>query len=298
MKLLKLIMPIVVVIVLLASPGQFAQFRDVHQVGLLAQEKMTMDEYTQQLADWQKREADAKAAIATVEAEIAALKEEVAKVDEENNKVWQEIYAAIGATEAEVREFMGNLDNLEGEVDGLSNLSPDELYKRRKEIDEIEARLAEMKQSKISVLTEAMDKIAVIEGKIAQLRATLDAARKWDEYVVMNGDYLWKIAKKDDIYGDPYQWIRIYTKNRELIKDPDLIYPDWNLKIQRRLEDNEYLVAKGDFLKLIAEKPEVYGDPSRWTEIYEANKGIIEKSNKTEGSKMLYPYQILIVPGK
>jgi nucleoid-associated protein YgaU len=286
MKLHKLIMPVVVVIALLASSGLFAQ------------EKMTMEEYTQQLAEWQKREADAKAAIKTVEAEIAALKEEINKTDEENNKVWQEIYAMIGATEAEVREFMSNLDNLEGEVDGLSNLSADDLYKRRKEIDEIEAKLAEMKKSKISVLTEAMDKIAVIEGKIAQLRATLDAARKWDEYVVMKGDYLWKIAKKDDIYGDPYQWIRIYTKNRDLIKDPDLIYPDWNLKIQRRLEDNEYLVAKGDFLKLIAEKPEVYGDPSRWTEIYEANKDIIEKSNKTEGSKMLYPYQILVIPGK
>lgn len=286
MKLHKLIMPVVVVFALLASSGLFAQ------------EKMTMEEYTQQLAEWQKREADAKAAIKTVEAEIAALKEEINKTDEENNKVWQEIYAMIGATEAEVREFMSNLDNLEGEVDGLSNLSPDDLYKRRKEIDEIEAKLAEMKKSKISVLTEAMDKIAVIEGKIAQLRATLDAARKWDEYVVMKGDYLWKIAKKDDIYGDPYQWIRIYTKNRDLIKDPDLIYPDWNLKIQRRLEDNEYLVAKGDFLKLIAEKPEVYGDPSRWTEIYEANKDIIEKSNKTEGSKMLYPYQILVIPGK
>lgn len=286
MKLHKLIMPVVVVIAICTAPGLFAQ------------EKMTMEEYNQQLAEWQKREAEANAAIKTVEAEIAALKEEIAKVDEENNKVWQDIYAMIGATEAEVREFMSNLDNLEGEVDGLSNLSPDELYQRRKEIDEIEAKLAEMKESKISVLTEAMDKIAVIEGKIAQLRATLDAARKWDEYVVIKGDYLWKIAKKDDIYGDPYQWIRIYTKNRDLIKDPDLIYPDWNLKIQRRLEDNEYLVAKGDFLKLIAEKPEVYGDPSRWTEIYEANKDVIEKSNKTEGSKMLYPYQILVIPGK
>lgn len=286
MKLHKLIMPVVVVFALLVSSGLFAQ------------EKMTMDEYNLQLAEWQKREADAKKAIPTVEAEIAALKEEIAKTEEENNKVWQEIYAMIGATEAEVREFMSNLDNLENEVDGLSNLSPDDLYKRRKEIDEIEAKLAEMKKSKISVLTEAMDKIAVIEGKIAQLRATLDAARKWDEYVVVKGDYLWKISKKDDIYGDPYQWIRIYTKNRDLIKNPDLIYPDWNLKIQRRLEDNEYLVAKGDFLKMISEKPEVYGDPSRWTELYEANKDVIEKCNKTEGSKMLYPYQILVIPGK
>jgi len=288
MEIRKLIMPLVVVIALalFAAPGLFAQ------------EKMTMEEYNAELENWQKRETDAQAAIKSVEAEIEALKEELAKVEEENNKVWQEIYALIGTDEAGVREFMSTLDNLESEVDGLSNLSPDDLYKRRKEIDEIEAKLAEKKESKIAALTEAQDKIAVIEGKIAQLRATLDAARKWDEYVVIKGDYLWKIAKKDDIYGDPYQWIRIYTKNRDLIKDPDLIYPDWNLKIQRRLEDNEYLVAKGDFLRLIAEKPDVLGDPTRWTELYEANKDIISKCNESEESKMLYPYQILVIPGK
>jgi nucleoid-associated protein YgaU len=288
MKFQKMIMPLVVVIALtmLAVPGLFAQ------------EKMTMEEYNAELANWQKREAEAKAAIKVVEVEIAALKEEIAKVEEEDTKVWQEIYAMLGTDEAGVREYMSTLDNLESEVDGLSNLSPDDLYKRRKEIDELQAKLAELKDSKISALTEAQDKIAVIEGKIAQLRATLDAARKWDEYVVVKGDYLWKIAKKDDIYGDPYQWIRIYTKNREMIKDPNLIYPDWNLKIQRRLEDNEYLVAKGDYLKLIAGKAEVLGDPTKWTEIYEANKDVISKCNGTEESKMLYPYQILVIPGK
>lgn len=290
MYIRKLVAPLVVVIALsmLAIPGLFAQ------------EKMTMEEYTVQLAEWAKREADAKAAINDVEGEIQQLKDELAKVEEEDNQTWQEIYALLETDEAGAREFMSTLDNLASEVAGLNNLSPDELYQRRKEIDEIEAKLAEYKASKIAALTEAVDKIADIERGLARLRATLDEARKWDEYVVIKGDYLWRIAKKDDIYGDPYQWIRIYTKNRELIKDPDLIYPDWNLKIQRRLEDNEYLVTKGDYLKLIAEKSEVLGDPTRWTELYEANKDVIDKSHQEDhkDTKILYPYQVLIIPGK
>lgn len=287
MNIRKLVLPLVVVFAL-----------TVGLANVFAQEKMTMQEYNAQLAEWQNREKVAKEAITKVEGEIDALKKEIAAVDEETNKEWQEIYALLGTDEAGVREYMSALENLESEVDALSRLSPDELYQRKKEIDQLEAKLADYEKSKISALTKAQNKIADIKGKIAQLRATLDAARKWDEYVVVKGDYLWKIAKKDDIYGDPYQWIRIYTKNRDMIKNPDLIYPDWNLKIQRKLESNEYLVEKGDYLKLISGKPEVFNDPTRWTEIYEANKTVIEKSNKTEGSKMLYPYQVLIIPGK
>jgi nucleoid-associated protein YgaU len=288
MNIRNIILPLVVV---------FA-FMTIGTTAVLAQEKMTMEEYEAQLAEWQKREKDANEATKVTEGEIENLKKEIASVEEETNTTWQEIYAMIESDEAGVRAYMSNLENLENEVDALSNLSADDLYKRKKEIDEIEAKLAELEKSKISALTKTQNKIADIKGKIAQLRATLDAARKWDEYVVVKGDYLWKIAKKDDIYADPYQWIRIYTKNRDLIKDPDLIYPDWNLKIQRKLESNEYLVEKGDYLKLIAGKPDVFGDPTKWTDIYEANKGVIEKSNKTEGSKMLYPYQVLIIPGK
>jgi nucleoid-associated protein YgaU len=42
-------------------------------------------------------------------------------------------------------------------------------------------------------------------------------------YVVVKGDSLSKIAGRE--YGDPQKWRRIYDANRDLIKDPDLIYP-------------------------------------------------------------------------
>jgi nucleoid-associated protein YgaU len=48
-------------------------------------------------------------------------------------------------------------------------------------------------------------------------------------YVVVNGDNLSNIAKRE--YGDANKWRTIYEANKDLIKDPDLIYPGQQLKI-------------------------------------------------------------------
>ena len=48
-------------------------------------------------------------------------------------------------------------------------------------------------------------------------------------YVVVKGDSLSKIASGQ--YGDAQKWRRIYEANRDLIKDPDLIYPGQQLRI-------------------------------------------------------------------
>ncbi len=48
-------------------------------------------------------------------------------------------------------------------------------------------------------------------------------------YVVVSGDSLSKIAKRQ--YGDAQKWPRIYEANRDIIKNPDLIYPGQELRI-------------------------------------------------------------------
>ena len=169
-------------------------------------------------------------------------------------------------------------------------LSPEELFERRNEIDELQAKLDEKKESKIALLTEMQDKIATIEGKITQVRNKLPKSM-YDEYTVERGDYLWRISGKPDIYNDPYQWMRIYSYNRADINDPDLIYPDQVLKIQKGVGPEEYLVEKGDFLAKIAETIGMTGDPSVWRKLYEANKDIIG-----EDASMIYPYTVLRMP--
>jgi nucleoid-associated protein YgaU len=48
-------------------------------------------------------------------------------------------------------------------------------------------------------------------------------------YVVVKGDSLSKIAKRE--YGDANKWPKIYEANRNIIKNPDLIYPGQELRI-------------------------------------------------------------------
>ncbi|MEK6246466.1 MAG: LysM peptidoglycan-binding domain-containing protein [Pseudomonadota bacterium] len=48
-------------------------------------------------------------------------------------------------------------------------------------------------------------------------------------YEVVSGDSLSKIAKRE--YGNATEWKRIYEANRDILKDPDKIYPGQKLKI-------------------------------------------------------------------
>ena len=48
-------------------------------------------------------------------------------------------------------------------------------------------------------------------------------------YTVVQGDSLSKIAKHH--YGDANKWRKIYEANKDIIKDPDLIYPGQSLRI-------------------------------------------------------------------
>ena len=48
-------------------------------------------------------------------------------------------------------------------------------------------------------------------------------------YVVVKGDTLSGIAKRE--YGDANKWPTIYEANKDVIKNPDLIYPGQQLRI-------------------------------------------------------------------
>jgi len=56
--------------------------------------------------------------------------------------------------------------------------------------------------------------------------SSTDAGRT---YEVKQGDSLSKIAKQ--VYGNMDDWRRIYDANRDIIKDPDLIYPGQTLRL-------------------------------------------------------------------
>jgi nucleoid-associated protein YgaU len=68
-------------------------------------------------------------------------------------------------------------------------------------------------------------------GLIREDQAFLAKYAEMEGHTVVEGECLWMIAGME--YGHPYyyKWPLIYNANRDLIKDPDLIYPGWVLKI-------------------------------------------------------------------
>ena len=256
----------------------------------LAQEKMSMDDYNAQLAEWQAREAKASAAADECAKVVAGLESEINELTAAIDAVWSEIYAEIGTDKAAVDAYRERLVALDSQVSGLLALSPEALFQKRDEIAEAEEKLAKCKTNRISALTEMQNLIATIEGKLTQIHNKMPKAI-YDEYNVVVGDYLWKISGKADVYSDPMQWMRIYSYNKDQIKNPDLIYPDQVFKIQREVGPEEYLVAKGDYLVKIAGNADVMGDPGSWTKLYEKNKDILG-----EDPNLIFPYTVLVVP--
>lgn len=71
-----------------------------------------------------------------------------------------------------------------------------------------------------------------IDSKILKDSDSIDLTRK--TYVVKEGDSLWDIAGSE--LGDNYRWIEIYSENRDVLPNPNQLYPGLTLILP---EDNK-----------------------------------------------------------
>lgn len=124
----------------------------------------------------------------------------------------------------------------------------------------------------------------------------------WDEYMILPGDYLFRIAKKE--YGDWKRWKDIYQWNREKIGDnPNLIYPYHFLDMKRPIEEvkksvpvfNEYIVQEGDNLWSVAGK--TYGDEKSWIIVYWDNEEELEQNDGVIYPGMILKLRVKLDPG-
>ncbi len=87
-------------------------------------------------------------------------------------------------------------------------------------------------KGEIAPLEEA---IADLDMRIAELEAEIAKYGEYGYYIVKEGDWLSKLAEYREVYGHGNYalWPKIYNANGDLIKNPNLIYPGWKLKIPR-----------------------------------------------------------------
>lgn len=115
-------------------------------------------------------------------------------------------------TEEEALQLVAAYEAREGEANAKAE-------EEQVKIESIKAQLSELDQAIADIEAE-------IKAKEEEIRNT---------YVVKPGDWLSKLAEYPEVYGwgNYARWKEIFNANKDLIKDPDLIYPDWKLKIPR-----------------------------------------------------------------
>jgi len=252
-----------------------------------AQDGLTYEDYKVQLAQYEKRSTVAAKSLADCKAAGEALSKKITDTDASIAAIMQEIYTLVESDEAGVRNHVRKLDGIEAQLMGMMNLSDSDLFDKRDEFDGLVETVKTMKKNRISVIPAAANKVRNISQLIDRIQSRMPAKRI-KNYTVLKNDSLWKIAKKPDIYDNPYLWPRIYVENRGTIKNPDLIYPASVIKVPFGVDRGQHLVLQGHSLSSIAAK--VYKDASQWSKIYQANKAQILNPN------LVFPAQVLDVP--
>ena len=191
-----------------------------------AQDKMTKEEWQTQITQNTKLRDDLKTQLVGLNKEIDELKAKNTALDATVKANADKLNGITGAFAASVAE-------LNAKIDALTNLSDADLYARKGEIDELQKAKDELLKQKISGMKRFAAGLADMQSKIDALKArTIDKDKFYTVGTwAKDRDCLWNIAKKKDIYANPFAWPKIWQGNRDQISDPDIIKKGQKLKI-------------------------------------------------------------------
>ncbi len=200
---------------------------------LEAQDRMTRDEWEQQMAEFTQQRDELRQQLDALEGEIEELNNQIASKEAEIQSCREEILAMVGATEAEIRSLVERIQQLENQVSALERLSDQDLLARRDEVDEVKDAVDQLKANRQTAHPDVYDRLAALDERVNNLLDRLEGmvttytVGTWSQ----DRDCLWNIAKKDDIYRNAWLWPRIWQANRDKIRDPDIIHPGQRLQV-------------------------------------------------------------------
>lgn len=237
----------------------------------------------------QQRELLAREQIALEQVKIENLKQDIQSCSEKVDGARQKRLSLLGTDEQGYATVCSTLDNIHFQLQAFSSADVSDIVQSQQIIDSLHSFSNNLKQTtryarvdslamKMKVIEELYQKITVIVSEY--LRKSTDTTvvesvnsglsgqisndkqadvvatdRLVESYIVSNGrgkkrESLFRIAGYPQVYGDPYQWKKLYRANKELIdknyerykklqnadvsiNPQDVIFPGQVLKIPR-----------------------------------------------------------------
>ena len=218
-------------------------------------QEMTKDQWLSDMTTYRGRLTSLETQVKGLTDEIASLKSRSSTLDTDLKACQDALNALLGVTNADFDAFEKELSGMEKRVTELQGMSDAALMTYKDEIEHIDNRLKEMAAGKFALIPRYGDRIRSLQDGVAALMKSVHREKfytvgSWSK----DRDCLWNIAKKKDIYANPFLWPKIWQGNREKIKDPDLIKPKWVLKIPEgsELSKEEKSAARSHYRKKAA----------------------------------------------
>ena len=107
-----------------------------------------------------------------------------------------------------------------------------------------EEEQAKIEEARLKVLEELKQKAQSPEKKKPTPQAkkvvkTKPKVEPASDYAVGNGENLWTISAKPEVYGEGLLWPLLYQANRDQIKNPRQIFPGQSLSIRRDMTETD-----------------------------------------------------------
>lgn len=151
----------------------------------------------------------------------------------DNTKCREALYAMMGTDRNGFNAYRETLARDEQELSNLRALSASQLGESKARVDALEAQIRAMRDNKIVLIPDHMRRVQSMSTTFVQMKKGMVPANTM--YTVgtwrKDRDCLWNIAKKPDIYNDPFAWPKIWHANQEQIHNPDIIQPGMQLTI-------------------------------------------------------------------
>lgn len=193
---------------------------------VFAQEEMTEEEWQMQMDELTVRKNDLMSMLNSLNSDIDGLRRQSSQKDQDLEKAENDLYASVGATKSQVADYRTKFNDLERKINSRTGTKED-----------AEAEFAVIEASKIRCLPEFWDRYNAMKKKLDEW-----GPAPTNNYTVVKGDCLWKIAGKSNIYNNPRLWPALWEANKngvvsapartpKTIPNPNLIYPGQVLRV-------------------------------------------------------------------